>query len=220
MKMEKRKTNKYRILFDVIENKLLKLSIVIYIIIWISSYWLLKYKSNDFMVELLINKLGRHLTMSDSSLVTVATVFIGIYFTIYTMLISIQSDSVLANLEKTDFKKILRILTVGFVSSFIYTFYSIFFQLSYNSSKVLTSFAVLFLALIFLISAFQFGTLLTLILTQDIYGAIKKINERKSDEARKEEILTKLEIFLVEKENERYEEEDRKQSERMKNGSK
>lgn len=215
--MEKIKTKKYRVLFDVIENKLLKISLIIYFVIWIFSYWLLKYKSNDFMVGLLINKLGKHLTMSDSSLVTVATVFIGIYFTIYTMLISIQSDSVLANLERTDFKKILRILTVGFVSSFIYTFYSIFFQVSYNSSKSFTSFVVLFLALIFLVSAFQFGTLLTLILTQDIYGAIKKINERKNDEERKEEILTKLEIFLTEKENERYEEENRKQSERMEN---
>lgn len=189
--------NKYmKWLFDFIENKILKIAIALYSLMWIISLVASKYFSNNEIKDFLTDRLGKYLVMSDSSLVTVATVFIGIYFTIYTMLTSIQSDSVLANLEKEDFKKILKILSIGFFSSFAYTLYSVFFMISFESNRILTTLIVLFLALLFFVSAFQFGVLLTLILRQDIYGSIKKINERKAEDLAKVNIYVKLEAFL------------------------
>lgn len=207
----KRNNKILQYIFILVERILLILSIVLYSFVWIAALVLDHIFSNKYLIDFLTLKLGKYLAVTDASLVTVATVFIGIYFTIYTMLISIQSDSVLANLEKDDFKKILKILTIGFISSFVYTLYSVFFKISFENYPRTTTFFILFLALLFFISAFQFGVLLTLILRQDIYGAIKKIEERKHEDARKEALLVQLESFL----NDQSEQENLRRSNEM-----
>lgn len=183
------------VFISIIEDWLLKIILFIYFIyIFLIVFGNLK-KLNIFS-DFIVNNVGKYLALQDGSLVTVATVFIGIYFTIYTMLTTIQSDSILASLKEEHFTKILKILTTGFVSSFSYTLYSVFFKISYNNNRVITTYFILFLVICFFISAFQFGVLLTLILKKDIYGAIKTIQERKKAEEEQKNRYAKLDSFL------------------------
>ncbi|MEG0078818.1 MULTISPECIES: hypothetical protein [Enterococcus] len=190
------KKTKKRVIFRFFEDYLLYFSIVFFVVTITAGEVLAMWAQCSGIKNFLVYEMGSYLATEDNSLVTVATVFIGIYFTIYTMLTAIQSESVLANLKKADFKKILSILSVGFCSSFFYTLYSIFFKVSYNAQKEITSYLILLLALIFFISALQFGVLIALILRRDIYGAIESIEERRRQESERDQLYKKLESFL------------------------
>ncbi|MBE8867115.1 MULTISPECIES: hypothetical protein [Enterococcus] len=193
--MKKKLKGMENLFISIIEDRLLKIILMVYFI-FIFSILFGNFKKLNIFSDFIVNNIGKYLALQDGSLVTVATVFIGIYFTIYTMLTTIQSDSILASLKEKHFKKILKILTIGFVSSFSYTLYSVFFEVSYNNNSVITTYFILFLAICFFISAFQFGVLLTLILKKDIYGAIKTIQERKKAEEEQKERYAKLDSFL------------------------
>ncbi len=190
------KKTKKRIIFRFFEDYILYFSIIFLLVTIIVGEVLAMWTQYGGIKNFLVYEMGSYLATEDNSLITVATVFIGIYFTIYTMLTAIQSESVLANLKKEDFKKVLAILSVGFCSSFFYTLYSIFFKISYATHKEITSYLILFLALIFFISALQFGVLIALILRRDIYGAIESIEERRRQENDRDQLYKKLESFL------------------------
>ncbi|MEX1563607.1 hypothetical protein AB3J18_03735 [Enterococcus sp. C43] len=193
--MKKKLKGMENLCISIIEDWLLIIILMIYFI-YISFIAFGNFKKLNIFSDFIVNNIGKYLALQDGSLVTVATVFIGIYFTIYTMLTTIQSDSILASLKEKHFKKILKILTIGFGSSFVYTLYSVFFKVSYNTNSVITTYLILLLAICFFISAFQFGVLLTLILKKDIYGAIKTIQERKKAEDEQKERYAKLDSFL------------------------
>lgn len=159
-----------------------------------------KYGASVNLLSFLIEDLGKYLMTEDGSIVTVATVFIGIYFSIYTMLTSIQTDSVMSNLGKKNFQKLLNILGVGFLSSFAYTLYSVFFGTAYSTKPEVAVFFVLLLLIIFMLSAFQFGVIIYIILKKDIAATIEDLDERKKKELKQLDIQQKLEAFL-DKEN-------------------
>jgi hypothetical protein len=175
-------------------------------IFWCSYFYKDKYGFSAEIFKFFIDDLGYYLVFKDGSIVTVATVFIGIYFSIYTMLTSIQTDSVLSNLGRKNFKKLLSILGMGFISSFSYTLYSIFFIKSYEINKQGTVFWLLLCLILFMTSAFQFGVIIYIILKRDIAKTIEELEERRLRESRNAALLDKLEAFLdKEKNKEDYE---------------
>lgn len=187
----------------IIEDIILPLIVLVYIIFYWGSYFFKEeyiFLSKFFSV--LVNDLGKHLMIEDNSIVTVATVFIGIYFSIYTMFTSIQTDSVMSNLGRKNFQKLLNILGIGFLSSFAYTLFSIFFVKAYGSKPEISVFIVQLLLIVFMVSAFQFGVIIYIILKKDISTTIEELDIRRKKELKQLEILEKLDSFLN-KENER-----------------
>lgn len=203
--MDNNKTKKslIRWVSKIIEDIILPVLTLSFILFYWGSYFLKeRYLFLNDISFSLINDLGKYLMTEDSSIVTVATVFIGIYFSIYTMFTSIQTDSVMSNLGRENFQKLLNILGIGFLSSFAYTLFSIFFITAYESIPEISVFIVLLLLIIFMISAFQFGVIIYIILKKDISVTIEELDERRKRELKQLELVEKLDSFLK-KEDER-----------------
>lgn len=190
------------LLSRLVEDIILPVVLVSFCVVYWSSYLFKdKYEVFEKIINFFVEDLGYYLVYTDGSIVTVATVFIGIYFSIYTMLTSIQTDSVLSNLGRKNFQKLLSILGTGFIFSFSYTLYSIFFIKSYEVNKQTTVFFLLFFLILFMTSAFQFGVIIYIILKHDIVKTIEEIEERRLREQKNATLMYKLEDFLDKEKN-------------------
>ena len=61
---------------------------------------------------------------NNANLVTISTVFIGIYFSLYGFLLSSNTNSLISKLKLKEYKRLVSIVNRGFVSSFIIVIFS------------------------------------------------------------------------------------------------
>lgn len=130
----------------------------------------------------------------DSTLITIAAVFIGIYFTVFTLLSSIKVDSTFSILTKKNFESLLIYIRNAFIGSFIYLFYSLF-STSISNDWFFTIIA-LTLLLYMLLSALRFGMIIYLIFSRDVKKYYNELENEKQKKRELENLYKRLELFL------------------------
>jgi hypothetical protein len=142
------------------------------------------------------------LTPREGIIVTVAAVFIGIYFTVISILGAIKVDSTLALLPKTKFFKLVTFLRNGFIFSLSYLILTVFFP--WLSDK-LTDYKhyLLYLLLIILffymfLTSLKVGLALFLVFKSDFANLHQEIEKEKKETENQAVILKRLEKFLDE----------------------
>jgi|GEM_PF-7079335 len=158
---------------------------------------------------------GKSLLKNESTFLTIAAIFIGIYFTVYTLLGSIKVESTFASIRKENFIKLVRFIKNSFVGSFIYVFYSLFNSVSgmlYHKAVPYLLIVSGTLLLYMLLSALRLGIVVYLVYENDLKKIHELIEIDKKEKQKTQNILYRLDKYLQNIEIE----EQRKQAEFMK----
>ncbi|MEX2804701.1 hypothetical protein AB3329_06250 [Streptococcus sp. H31] len=133
---------------------------------------------------------------NNSNLVTISTVFIGIYFSLYTFLTSANVDSFLTNFSLKDFKKLIRMINHGFLSSFSIVLLSFVNKIIFS---LLNEWYIYFLFIVFVAlfgSAIQIALYYTLIFKNDLDYKFNSLQKQKEESQMDSELRKKLKRYL------------------------
>lgn len=182
------------------EEQGIKLVIVPFLLVVILNKALIHFESKYGFKELdsfFINT-GETLIKKDGTLITIAAVFIGIYFTVFTLLSSLRVESTFSILTEENFFKLLKYIRNAFIGSFLYLFYSLFSPLiSIMWIKILISMSLL---LYMLFSALRFGAIIYVIFSRDVKKYYAELEIEKIKLRKRENLEKKIEMFLDEQE--------------------
>ncbi|MCW6666961.1 hypothetical protein NHG34_05290 [Aerococcaceae bacterium NML190938] len=180
-----------------IEKQLMKFSLLAYV----GFFIIVKMWNSKFYINVIIDGVGRYITTENNSIITVATVFVGVYFTIYTIFTAISTESILVMLEEDNFKSLVKILKLGFYSSMVYIIFSMVSDLAYKCNKEVTTFAVLLILIVFGCSTIILSLALVRIFDYDINKVIKQMREEKARKITEESTDNLLREFLEDYKN-------------------
>ena len=137
------------------------------------------------------------LVYKNDNIITVATVLIGIYFSLYSFVLGADSNSFFGKLkDKDDLKFLIRMINLGFFSSSLFTLLSLLNDLLFS---LIHGFLVLILGILVII---MLGTLIqiiiyyTLIILKDILSKFERMEDEKVKEHENEKLARDLRIFL------------------------
>jgi len=137
------------------------------------------------------------LVYKNDNIITVATVLIGIYFSLYSFVLGADSNSFFGKLkDKDDLKFLIRMINLGFFSSSLFTLLSLLNDLLFS---LIHGFLVLILGILVII---MLGTLIqiiiyyTLIIRKDILSKFERMEDEKVKEHENEKLARDLRIFL------------------------
>ncbi len=137
------------------------------------------------------------LVYKNYNIITVATVLIGIYFSLYSFVLGADSNSFFGKLkDKDDLKFLIRMINLGFFSSSLFTLLSLLNDLLFS---LIHGFLVLILGILVII---MLGTLIqiiiyyTLIIRKDILSKFERMEDEKVKEHENEKLARDLRIFL------------------------
>jgi hypothetical protein len=135
-------------------------------------------------------------------IVTVAAVFIGIYFTIISILGAIKIDSTLAMLPKAKFFKLVTFIKNAFIFAFSYLIFTVFYAwLSEKLTDYLLHLLYLLLIILFFymfLSALKVGLALFFVFKTDFRKFHESIEKEKKEKVHQYVILQRLGQFLNE----------------------
>lgn len=134
--------------------------------------------------------------LDNTNLVTISTVFIGIYFSLYGFFTSADTNSFIAKLKLKEYKRLISIINRGFISSFTIVLFSFLNEILYH---LLDRVYILFLLLVFILligSALQIAIYFSLLLRNDINKKYNSLKEDIKKENLDDEIRKKLKQFL------------------------
>lgn len=131
----------------------------------------------------------------DSTLITLSAVFIGIYFTTFTLLATISSRSTFSLLDKFQFKSLINYIKNAFLASFLYLIVSLTLPLL-NLTNWYISIVIFLLLVYMLLSAFRFGYLIYIILVKELDRIISDISHDREEMLKRERLYSDLEKFL------------------------
>ncbi|EME3528779.1 hypothetical protein [Enterococcus faecium] len=148
--------------------------------IWNLYYWFKGVSYND-----------------NANLVTIVTVLIGIYFSLYTYLLSADSNSFLAKIrDKAEFYRLVKMINIGFSSSMVLVLLSF---INAELFKIFCHYYILFLFLDFILI---FGSLIeiflyySLLFKRDLESRYNYFQSIKSNEEEEKKLARKLKDFL------------------------
>lgn len=132
----------------------------------------------DHQLNQIIRWYNNFLTSYNSELITIATIFIGIHFTVYTLLMSASSSSTYSNLSSSNKSALLRVLNHSFLTSFIYVIYSLVHKYMITFMPVISTLIMLGLLIVLIYSSFIFGVFMYRIIKNDILNEIEDGNSK------------------------------------------
>ncbi|UOE96043.1 hypothetical protein [Alkalihalobacillus sp. LMS39] len=160
---------------------------------------LLGYSDNIVLISelnrFLIKDLSEALIESDGTLITLAAIFIGIYFTAFTLLATLSVKSALSRLEREQFTNLLRYIRNAFLASFAYVLFSLTAGFMFDYGWYFSVISLLLLTYM-LLSALRFGLLIYIILNRDIGFYLNNVQKVEQEQARFDRILHDLEKYL------------------------
>jgi hypothetical protein len=143
------------------------------------------------------NSLNIFIKNKEGTLTTISAVFIGIYFTIYTILGTVRLESSFALIDKESFDKLRSFLKTAFVSSFSFLFIVLFLPVFNFNIPTPYIYQVIFFALIFmLLTAFRLSFVLYYIFEHDFSTMHSKLAIEEEERRKNNEILFRLSDFL------------------------
>lgn len=152
----------------------------------------------DFLNKIdsfIVNELSMAFIDRDSTLITIAAVFIGIYFTVFTLLATLSGKTSFLILTRRHFKSLIVYTRNAFIAAFAYLVISLISPLLINLSWIY-SITCLILLVYMLMSALRFGFLIYLILRSDMDNLIDKSERKNVEEKRLEVLFSELERYL------------------------
>lgn len=131
----------------------------------------------------------------DSTLISLSAIFIGLYFTTFTLMATISTKSSFSLLKKQQFTDLINYIRNAFIASFLYLVVSLMLPI-FSKTGWFFSIVSLVLLVYMLLSAFRFGALIYMILKRDINRYIQDIELEKAAKLEQDNILKELERFL------------------------
>lgn len=164
-------------------------------------YWLHNFNvgNGDKVSIFLVDEI---LVPREGTLATVAAMFIGIYFTVISILGAIKLDSTLAKVTKSKFFKLVTFIRNAFIFAFLYLLFTIFYSwLSEHLNGYPKQLLYLTLIILFMnmfLSALKVAIALYLVFKKDLSNLHISIEEEKEEKKKQKVILSRLEKFLNE----------------------
>lgn len=159
-------------------------------------YLLELYTSTNYFNDL-VNGFKSIAIIDNGNLVTISTVIIGIYFSLYTYILSADSNSFIANLKNyKEFSLLISMVNRGFVSSFLLVL------LSFLNEWLYGKFETIYLLLIGILCIVIFGSLLQiaiyylLIFRYDFRKKYEQTEQQKKSEYEDSKLKAELKEFL------------------------
>ena len=134
--------------------------------------------------------------LDNTNLVTISTVFIGIYFSLYGFLLSSGTNSLVSKLKLKEYKRLVSIVNRGFLSSFIIVIFSFFNENIYNWVGEIYILFLFFIFLLLIGSAIQIAIYFTLLFRYDLNKKYNSFEEDIQKEILDNELRKKLKQFL------------------------
>lgn len=189
-----------------LEKNLIRLILALLLLFLIINRFLILHypsyswaKFDNFFLEVL----RPTLQSQDSTLITLAAIFIGIYFTVFTLLSSIKIDSTFSILTKRNFEQLLTYIRNAFIGSFLYLFFSLF------SAIIVDEWFWTMMGLIFLLymlfSALRFGIIIYLIFSRDVKAFYSQLDAERAEKRHQKNLFLRLEKFLDKHEKDSHE---------------
>ncbi|PER23527.1 hypothetical protein [Bacillus cereus] len=188
--------NKFYALF---ENHFVKFFISIFILVFCGNkiFLLLSKKALSLQIDsFLTSTLYSAFSSKDGTLTTIAAVFIGIYFTVLSLLGSINIESTFAVITRKNFVRLLSFIKHACLSAFIFLFYSLLMPIF---TTHFNWFAILFyiiLLLYMLLTATKIGIVLYLIFKRDLSKLHTKLESEKQQKQKEIQLKNRMEKFL------------------------
>lgn len=198
--------NRKEKLFLFLEKNFIRLLLLILLLILLGNKILLinypQYGWN-YLDSFFLEVLRPTLQSKDSTLITIAAIFIGIYFTVFTLLSSIKIDSTFSILTKNNFEQLLIYIRNAFIGSFLYLFFSLFSSIIINE-WFWTVIGLIFL-LYMLFSALRFGIIIYLIFSRDVKAFYVQLELERNEKRKQKNLFSRLEKFLDQQEKHAHE---------------
>lgn len=143
----------------------------------------------SILVDALIYKNG--------NIITVATVLIGIYFSLYSFVLGADPNSFFGKLkDKDELKFLIRMINLGFFSSSFFTLLSLLNDVLFSLIHGLLILILGILVIIMLGTLIQIIIYYTLIIRKDILSKFERMEDEKVKEHENEKLARDLRIFL------------------------
>lgn len=150
------------------------------------KYW-------DSYCQVIIN----FFTNNNSILITIGSILIGIYFTVFSILGSLNINSTFAMISRENFLKLIKFILHSFISS---VFFIIFMLIIYALPTSILAYyliVLLFPLLIYIFcSSIRLGIYLFLIYRQEIDTLHKKLEEEELKHDELDDVVQRLKVFL------------------------
>jgi hypothetical protein len=208
------RTQKFIKFLNFIERDLIKVFLVISILIFTYNVLATTYtKIPELSIintycGLLIDKLYPIIESKDGTLITIAAVFIGIYFTIFSLLSSVKRESTYGILDQENFEYLLKYIFFAFLGSFGYLVFSIFFY--YFSSGYYYQVISLLLLIYMFLSALRLGTIIFITYWNDIKNFRENFEKDQEEYIKSQNLQKRINAFLDEYENKKQIEENKR----------
>lgn len=187
-----------------IEKGFIWLTCSLYVLIFIGNrimlYWGLPY-SSPYLEKQLFNYYDLMINPNIGTITTIASIFVGIYVTVLTVLGGIKANSIMALLSNNDLKKVVHYILTGLAGSFIVVFYS-FFAITIKH-EFLRDFIFFYLVIYMILTALRLGLNLAIIYKHDLGRLSENLEQEKKDAEKHKLIMNSLEKYLLEKDAER-----------------
>ncbi|MDH6561715.1 hypothetical protein A9985_07095 [Bacillus safensis] len=170
-----------------------KFIVLLPIIILNLSITTVKMFFNDHF-ESLIEILKNIIFPKEGTLVSIAAIFIGLYFTIFTLLRAFRLDSTIKILTEDNFLKLIKYIRNAFLLAFTYIFVTLFSSLliSYWIGIVV----LLNLLLMMFLSAFRFLLIMYIIFSRDAKKYYELTEQEAVEKQKFETTINRLNLFL------------------------
>ncbi|MED1747241.1 hypothetical protein [Bacillus zhangzhouensis] len=152
-----------------------------------------------FQRDLTLDTFEFFLNEKEGAFLTIAGIFIGIYFAIFSFFIGIKPDSVMADLDDEDILTLVRYLRQSFVGSFAYIFLTLLnFPFLTGVSKICFYFILIVSLLYMLLSALKVGIYMYITFKEDVLNLKDNVENAREDSYKLQRMLNLFEDFLEE----------------------
>lgn len=205
---------------EAIIQKFITLVIILYTLIVIIAYLadVLNIFEFDKINDLLIQKF---LINREGILVSIAAIFIGIYISVFTMLLTIKNSSLIVKLGEKIYRELIDFLVRAIIGATVYIIYVILYpllvELNINGlTKFIIEALLGGLVIYMLLTAFRVLLAFILLFNDDIGNVFKNIDEETKESEEIKDVIFKLKHILDEKEKQQ----NKMKAEEMNNASK
>ncbi|PEY14546.1 hypothetical protein [Bacillus cereus] len=212
-------------LFRFAESYFLEYLLLTVWILLLANEFTLFFSSNSYGLiqvhEFIYGPIKKILTDRDGTIINIAAIFLGIYFTVFTLLGSVKIQSVFASISQNNFNKIITFTKAAFGVAFIYIFFSLagaILDATYPKVvivKSITGICSIILLMYMLMSALRFAVYIYLIFEVDLKNLHSNIEKEREEKRKNDELFNRLETFLNEHEDTKYQEQARKMAEKL-----
>jgi len=200
---------RYDKIFSFFEEYFIKVLLSIIILFLVINHLILAYSNQFGLVNLnkwFVTTVGSDVINIQGTLLTIASIFIGIYFTVFTLLTTLNKNSTITNLTQGNFNKIVLYIRNSFCGAFGYIILSLLTTIGLNPKNIpgfyLILFHVLFIIYMILCS-FRLGIIIYIAFKHDLANMKKNVLEEKKKEQEHENLMHRIEKVIADMENEK-----------------